>query len=385
MGKFVEQDITYTKEDIHRLIGIFGENVVHKMRKANLEAEIHEITKELDYYKERIERAELKNKETVKSLKEHDRLSTEMNGQIAHLTKEKEYLDREIEKFSNIEQKAAELIDRDAMIFNLKKEVSISEGKAKHLKQTHEKISAEKTRTENIVSETQKRFDELTAETAQLREILAFQKSVIPAFENMKELQRYKDEAQRATTEIQKAADTAIKEITKSAEILSARTVVRDKAEQGRINFTTKKEHLEQEIAEITGYETIEELQKAVAQLLSNKDSMTEAIAVLESTKAEEEEKIEQTELQIKQYSMVGSDYEKTVNEHNAKQEELRVFKEEVSLRELEIGVTERLTEFSVPIEEFLQLNHKALKSILDRYESCLLDIKNIFGELLQP
>ncbi|MBF0520021.1 MAG: hypothetical protein HQK92_09880 [Nitrospirae bacterium] len=383
MGKFVEQDITYTKEDIHRLIGIFGENVVHKMRKANLEAEIHEITKELDYYNERIERAELKNKETVKSLKEHDRLSTEMNDQIAHLTKEKEHLDREIEKFSNIEQKAAELIDRDAMIFNLKKEVSISEGKAKHLKQTHEKISAEKTRTENILTETQKRLDSLSAETTQLRETLAFQKSVIPTYENMKELQRYKDEAQRATTEIQKAADTAIKEITKSAEILSARTVVRDKAEQGRINFTTKKEKLQQEIAEITGYETIEELQKAVAELLSNKDSMTEGISALESKKAEEEEKIEKTELQIKQYGMVGSDYEKTVNEHNAKQEELRIFKEEVSLRELEIGVTERLTEFSVPIEEFLQLNHKALKSIADKYESCLLDIKNIFGELL--
>lgn len=110
---------------------------------------------------------------------------------------------------------------------------------------------------------------------------------------------------------------------------------------------------------------------------------MTEAIAALESTKVEKEGKIKKTELQIKEEGRAASVYEKTVADHNAKREEVRVLKEEVSLKELEIGVTERLTEFSVPIEEFLKLNHKALKSISDKYDNSLISIKNIFGELL--
>ncbi|MEO5356282.1 MAG: hypothetical protein H7844_03165 [Nitrospirae bacterium YQR-1] len=377
MGMFVEQDITYTKEDIHRLIGIFGENVVHKMRKANLEAEIHEITKELEYYRERIERSELKNSEAEKSLKEHNDLSSEMTEQISHLKKEKEHLEREIEKFANIEQKAAELIDRDALIFSLKKEVAVSEGKAKHLQKSHEKIVEEKNRSESMVTEAQKKLDNLTDETKKLSETLAFQKSVIPPYKDLNELQRYKDEAQGEIAGLKRAIENVNKEIAKSTETLSARTAQSDKAHNERQSLTAKKEELEREIAEITGYESVEELQKIVSELQSGKESLTAALHALESTKTESEGKIKKTEIQIKEEGVFAAGFEKTVNDHALKREEVRTLKEEVSLRELEIGVTERLTQFSVPIEEFLKLNHKALKSISDKYEMSLENLKN--------
>ncbi|MBF0457181.1 MAG: hypothetical protein HQK99_04720 [Nitrospirae bacterium] len=308
MTKLTEEQTTYTKQDMVRLINEVGTNLVLKKDKISLETDIQKKQHEIEYKKEYFERVQKKAAELNAVLSGMEDRSREIKNQIEQFREEKDAAIKALDQILDLEKKAAVLQQRNADIETLTERVRALELKINRLTPEYGEKLKEKEWLDNELRQKEDTFRSLNAEYDLLinrREHL-FPK--IPARDNLTARQ---NEAELSIVENTALIDRSKGQLNALENELPPIRTNAGTLRQKKDALTTLRDNLQSRISELTAADSKEDLLAEIETLTAKKDKLAAAVEGNERKVAELTSAAEAIENSIKEEEEFTAHYAK--------------------------------------------------------------------------
>ncbi|WP_420264730.1 hypothetical protein [Candidatus Magnetominusculus dajiuhuensis] len=275
MNKLMDEQTTYTKQDMVRLINEVGTNLVLKKDKISLETDIQRKQQEIEYKKEYFERVQKKLAELKSVLCNMEDRSREIKNQIAQFKAEKDAAIKELDQILDLEKKAAVLQQRNSDIDTLTERVRALELKINRLTPEYEEKLREKERLDRELTQKEDSYRSLNAEYESLVNRREHLFTKIPSRDRLADK---KSEAELYIVETTAMINRAKGELKFLENELPTLRTNADMLRRKKETLTAFIDNLQVRISALTSAESKEDLLSEIENLTAKRDTLTATV-----------------------------------------------------------------------------------------------------------
>ncbi|MEO5360567.1 MAG: hypothetical protein H7843_08970 [Nitrospirota bacterium] len=369
MIKLTEDQATYTKQDMVRLINEVGTNLILKKDKISLETEIQKKQHQIEYKKEYFERVQKKFTELNSVLQGMEDRSREIKAQIDRCKAEKDAAIRELEQILDLEKKAAVLHQRSSDIETLTERVKALELKLSRLTPEYDEKLKEKDRLDRDLKQAEDAFRSLSAEYDSLINRREHLYTKIPSRDKLSDRQH---EAELSIVENTAAINKSKGELkTLESELPPLRTNV-DALRQKKETLTGLRDNLQNKISEITSADSKEDLQAEIENLSAKKDTLASTVDGHKKKITELTEAAAAVEKSIKEEDAFTAHYAKLNADIEAAKAELADVENQLQGLLMDEEANQKLIEVLGPINEYSGAINGILSKLSQEYKTAV-------------
>ncbi|MBF0487622.1 MAG: hypothetical protein HQK98_05615 [Nitrospirae bacterium] len=369
MNNLMDEQTTYTKQDMVRLINEVGTNLVLKKDKISLETDIQRKQQEIEYKREYFERVQKKLAELQSVLCNMEDRSREIKNQIEQFKAEKDAAIRELDQILDLEKKAAVLQQRNSDIDTLTERVRALELKINRLTPEYEEKLREKGRLDRELAQKEDSYRSLNAEYESLINRREHLFTKIPSRDRLAERQ---DEAERSIVENTAMISQAKGQLKAlEGELPSLRTsaaTLRQKKE----TLTALRDTLQDRIAGMSSADSKEDLVVEIENLTAKRDKLTSAVDDAEKTAAALAASVTAAENSIKDEQEFNARYAKLNTDIEAGKAELSDIENQLQGLMMDEEADEKLIEVLGPINEYAGSINGILAKLSQEYKTAV-------------
>ncbi|MBF0564242.1 MAG: hypothetical protein HQK89_03270 [Nitrospirae bacterium] len=363
-----EKDVTYTKEDMVKLIKLAGENIVLRRKKIFLESDIQKKSIELEYKREMLARFEKKAGTLAVQYKEALSKSTELKNLVTNCSQTRDEVSNELQHITEIEKKAAIIKERDAEIAALADSVNNLEGKLKWLRPQYQEIIARKERLEISIEDKEKRKSTLKESVSELLRKKQELLSLTPPYENVEDLAIKQAGAEKNILELKNNLNSIKEEmgvIEKEIPFYKERAASLKTEKETR---DARIDYLKKAVSNINVIEDKESLVGEVKQLKERSEAarseMAKSLSSIEALKKDNAN----VEASITEEENYAENFKTTARLLDAKKAELMELESEFATIEIKQEADQSVLELLIPVVEYVNGVNNALESVAKEY-----------------
>ncbi|MCG6552098.1 MAG: hypothetical protein L7F77_07205 [Candidatus Magnetominusculus sp. LBB02] len=367
MTKLMEDNATYTKQDMVRLINELGTSLVLKKDKVLLETNIQKKQQEIEYKKEYFERIQKKAADLESILAGLEGRSREIKTQIEHFKAEKDAAIKELQLITELEKKAEVLNERNAEIETLTERVKALELKIHRLTPEYEEKLKKKDRLERDLKQTEDEFRSLSAEYDNLIARREHLFTKIPSRDKIAERQQ---EAERSIVE-----NTAQIEQSKGQCNALESELPPLRANSGALKqkietLTALRENLQSRVAELNSADSKEDLLAEIESLTAKKEALSSSVDGQKNKSVDLSSSITLTEKSIKDEEQFTGHFSKLSGELEAAKTELSDLEGQIEGLMMDEEADRKLIEMLGPLNDYVGGINGVLSKLAQDYKT---------------
>ncbi|MBF0516343.1 MAG: hypothetical protein HQK97_04365 [Nitrospirae bacterium] len=364
-----EDQTTYTKQDMVRLINALGTSLVLKKDKISMETEIQKKQQQIEYKKEYFERVQKKTAELDAVLRGMESRSIEIKAQIDGFKAEKDAAIRQLEQILDLEKKAAVLQQRNAEIDMLSDRVKALELKTSRLSPEYEDKLREKDKLDRELKQAEDAFRSLNAEYELLINRRQHLFTIIPSRDKLSDAQHKAELSIIENTALISQAKGQLNALETELPPLQATAA---SLRQKRQPLTEKRDDLQGKISEITSVESIEDLQAEIAGLTVKKDKLTSTVDANNEKISGLTKEVEAAENSVKEEEEFTANFAKLNIDIEAAKAELSDIENQLQGMIMDEEANEKLIEVLGPINDYMASINGILAKLSQEYKTAV-------------
>ncbi|MBF0568249.1 MAG: hypothetical protein HQK95_05215 [Nitrospirae bacterium] len=369
MNKLMDEQTTYTKQDMVRLINEVGTNLVLKKDKISLETDIQRKQQEIEYKKEYFERVQKKLAELQSVLCNMEDRSREIKNQIEEFKAEKDAAIRELDQILDLEKKAAVLQQRNSDIDTLTERVRALELKVNRLTPEYEEKLREKERLDRELAQKEDSYRSLNAEYESLVNRREHLFTKIPSRDRLADK---KSEAELYVVETTAMINRAKGELKSLENELPTLRTNADMLRRKKETLTVFIDNLQVRISALTSAESKEDLLSEIEYLTAKKDSLTATVDGHKKKISELTSAVAAAESSIKDEEEFSARCATLNNEVDEGKAEIEDLDNQLQCMMLDEEADEKLIEVLGPINEYAGSINAILAKLSQEYKTAV-------------
>ncbi|MBF0566856.1 MAG: hypothetical protein HQK89_16650 [Nitrospirae bacterium] len=376
-----DENVTYTKEDLVKIINAAGSNLILKRKKISIESAIQNKLTEIEYKKEILSRFEKKAEELLVNCKAALEKSEFSGHLLANHTNIRDNVRKELDRMLEIEKKFALIGKRDEEIAVVIDTVEKLERRLLELRPKYNERIAEKERVETAIRQNQHSVDSLKESVTALsakKEELSY---LIPHYDGIDDLATKQFEAEGDIVEIKNRIDTIASELRTMESELPTLKERADVLKTEKATLNEKKASLEESISDIGELKDKASLVSDVNALNkrreAGKSDIAESLRLIGALKID----MSQIETSIDDEENFIGHFEEINKTLQTKKAELDEVVAELAKAEVKKEANQSVLEILLQITEYVKNINNALDTVTKEYRESYKSLVDTVAE----